>query len=191
MSLAELVIAIGIFSLMMIGINELFVKSWQNYKLVVNTNEASVIANKGVSDMVNVLRRMGDGDDGSYPILSANSFDLKFFSDIDKDGVTEKVHYYLSGTNLMVGVSNPSGFPLSYPSSDSSSSVLVKNIVNSGTQPIFYYFNGQNNSVSAPVGNLIDVKMIKVSLFVDRREGDLNIESYASLRNLSDNDTIE
>ena len=191
MSLSELVIAIGIFSLMLVGINELFVKSWQNYKLVVNTNEASVIANRGASEIVNVLRRMSDGDDGSYPILSANSFDLKFFSDIDKDGVVEKVHYYLSGADLMVGVSNPSGFPLSYPSGDSSSSVLVHNIVNGGTQPIFYYFNGQNNSVSAPVGNLIDVKMIKVSLFVDRREGDLNIESYASLRNLSDNDTIE
>lgn len=191
MSLAEVLISIFIFSLVMVGINQLFIRSWQNYKLVMNTNEASVAANRGVSEVVNVLRKMGDGDDGSYPILSASSFDLKFFSDIDKDGVSEKVHYYLSGTNLMVGTSNPSGFPLTYPSGDSESHLVVANVVNTGSQPIFYYYNNQNNSIAAPVTNLLNLKMIEVNLFIDRREGDLNIESYASLRNLSENDTIE
>jgi hypothetical protein len=38
---------------------------------------------------------------------------------------------------------------------------------------------------------LNDIHMIKVNLFIDRKEGDLNIESYASLRNLSEHDTIE
>jgi hypothetical protein len=177
--------------MVMLGVNELFIRSWKNYNLTINTHTASVKANQGVSSVINVLRRIGDGDDGSYPILNANSFDLKVFADIDKDGVVEKVHYYLSGTNLMVGVSNPSGFPLTYPGTDSSSSVLISEVVNSGSQPIFFYYDGTNNSISAPVANLINVKMIEVNLFVDRKEGDLNIESYASLRNLSENDTIE
>lgn len=191
MSLSELLIAIGIFSIIMVGVNELFIRSYKNYNLSINTHTASVTANRGVSDIINVLRRMRDGDDGGYPILSANSFDLKIFSDIDKDGVTEKVHYYLSGTNLMVGTSNPSGFPLTYPSIDSASQILVTNVVNTAAQPLFFFYDDENNSISAPVANIIDVKMIEVNLFIDRKEGDLNIDSYASLRNLSENDTIE
>lgn len=191
MTLSEVMITIAIFSMIMVGINELFLRSWKNYNLIINTHTASVAANRGVSDVVNVLRRATDGADGSYPIVSATANDLKIFSDIDKDDVVEKVHYYLNGTNLMVGISNPSGFPLVYPANDSESKIVVSNIVNSGSQPLFYYYNGNNNSISSPVANLIDVKMIEINLFVDRKEGDLNIESYASLRNLSENDTIE
>jgi len=191
MSLSELIIAIGIFSIILVGVNELFIRTYKNYNLTMNTHTASVKANRGASETVNVLRRLKSGDDGSYPILNANSFDLKIFSDIDKDGVTEKVHYYLSGTNFMIGTSNPSGFPPTYPTIDSATQILIPDVVNNGSQPLFYYYDGENNIISAPVTNLINLKMIEVNLFVDRKEGDLNIESYASLRNLSENDTIE
>ena len=191
MTFSEVIITIGIFSMIMVGVNQLFIKSWQNYNLVMHTNEASIAANRGASEMVNTLRRLGAGDDGSYPILSASSFDLKIFSDIDNDGVSEKVHYYLSGTNLMVGKSNPSGFPLTYPAGDSEAEILIKNVVNSGTQPLFYYYDGVNNTISNPASSLNTVRMIEINLVIDRKEGDLNIESYASLRNLSEHDTIK
>jgi hypothetical protein len=191
MTFSEVIVTIGIFSIIMIGVNQLFLKSWQNYNLVMHTNEASIAANRGSSEIVNVLRRLGAGDDGSYPILSVGSFDLKIYSDIDNDGVTEKVHYYLSGTNLMVGKSNPSGFPLTYPALDSEAAILIKNVVNSAAQPLFYYYDGDNNTMGSPSSNLNNIRMIEVNLFIDRKEGDLNIESYASLRNLSEHDTIE
>lgn len=191
MTISEVIITIAIFSIVMVGVNQLFIKSWQNYNFVVNTNSASVAANVGISKIVNTLRKLSAGDDGSYSIISANSFDVKFFSDIDKDGVNEKVHYFLSGTNLMLGTSNPSGFPLSYPVGDSETSVLISNVVNSASQPLFYFYNGENNLISSPVGAINTVRMIKVDLIIDRKEGDLNIESYVSLRNLSEHDTIE
>lgn len=191
MTFSEVIVTIGIFSMIMVGINQLFVKSWQNYNLVMHTNEASIAANRGSSEIVNTLRRLGAGDDGSYPIFSVGSFDLKIYSDIDNDGVTEKVHYYLSGTNLMVGQSNPSGFPLIYPTTDSEAAILIKNVVNSGSQPLFYYYDGNNNIMGSPSSSLNNIRMIEINLFIDRKEGDLNIESYASLRNLSEYDTIE
>jgi len=191
MTLTELLIAMGIFPLIMIGVSQLFLKSWQNYNFVANTNTASVAANKGASDIVNVLRRVKEADNGSFPITSATSADLKVYSDIDKDGVTEKVHYYLSGTNLMVGISNPSGFPLTYPAGDSTSKIIINNVVNTGAQPLFYYYDGDNNLISSPVGAVNIVRMVKISLAIYRKEGNLNIESYASLRNLSDHDAIK
>lgn len=191
MTFSEVIVTIAIFSIIMIGVNQLFIKSWQNYNLVIHTNEASVAANRGVSDIVNVLRKICEAENGSHPILNVEDFDLKVFSDIDKDGTTEKVHYYLNGTDLMVGKSNPSGFPLSYPTGDDETSILVKNVVNSSTQPLFFYYNGENEIISAPAGSINEIRMIEVNLFIDRKEGDINIESYASLRNLSDYDTID
>lgn len=190
MTLSEVMVTIAIFSIVMVGVNQLFIKSWQNYNFVMHTSEASIAANRGVSEMVNILRKTTNPDNGAYPILNAGSFDLKFFSDIDNDDVIEKVHYYLSGTNLMVGTSESSGFPPVYPAGDTATSVIIKNVVNSGAQPLFYFYDGQNNIVSDPAGNLNDIRMIEVNLYIDRKEGDLNIESYASLRNLSDYDTI-
>ena len=188
MTFSEVIVTIAIFSIVMVGVNQLFIKSWQNYNLVMHTNEASVAANRGMSTIIDVLRRLSSGADGSYPILNASSFDLKIFSDIDKDGVMERVHYYLNGTDLMVGKSNPA-----YPAvnTDSETEILIKNVVNTAAQPLFYYYDGVNNTIANPNGSLNTVRMIEVNLFIDRREGDLNIESYASLRNLSEHDTIE
>ncbi|MGW8185175.1 MAG: type IV pilus modification PilV family protein [Candidatus Moraniibacteriota bacterium] len=191
MTFSEVIVTIGIFSIIMVGINQLFVKSWKNYSLIIHTSESSIAANQGVNGIINVLRRLGAGDDGSYAIASVGSFDLKIYSDIDNDGVSEKVHYYLNGTDLMVGKSNPSGFPVTYPASDSETEVLIKNVVNGGTQPIFYYYDGENNTMSDPASSLNEIRMIEVNLFIQRNEGDLNIESYASLRNLSEHDTIK
>ncbi|EKE21195.1 MAG: hypothetical protein ACD_7C00312G0012 [uncultured bacterium] len=190
MTFSEVIVTIGIFSIIMVGVNQLFIKSWQNYNLVMHTNEASIAANRGMSDIINVLRRIREADNGGHPILGVGDFDLKVFSDIDKDGITEKVHYYLNGTDLMVGKSNPSGFPLTYPVGDDEVSVLIKNVVNSSAQPLFFYYNRENEIINAPAGSINEIRMIEVNLFVDRREGDLSIKSYASLRNLSDYDTL-
>lgn len=191
MTIVELIITMGIFSLVMIGVSQLFLKSWQNYNFVMHTNDSSVAANKGVSDLVNVLRRVSEADNGSYAVTSANSFDLKIYSDIDKDNVTEKIHYYLNGTSLMVGISNPSGFPPTYPSGDDTSKVVINNVVNTSSQPLFYYYDGSNNAISAPVGAINTVRMVKINLVIYRKEGNLTIESYASMRNLSDHDAIK
>lgn len=192
MTMTEVVVTIGIFSMIMVGVSQLFVKSWQNYNLVMHTNEASVAANRGSSELVNTIRRISSGENGSYPILSAGSFDLVVFSDIDKDDTVEKVHYYLNGTDLMVGVSDPiAGTPVTYPSGDSVPSIVVKNIVNDSSHPIFYYYNGTNVLINNPASAINTIRMIEVNLVVNRNEGDITIESYASLRNLNEYDTIE
>lgn len=192
MTMTEVLVTIGIFSMIMVGVSQLFLKSWQNYNLVMHTNEASVAANRGSSELVNTIRRISNGADGGYPILTAGSFDLKVFSDIDKDEVVEKVHYYLNGTDLMVGISNPiAGTPVTYPNGDSTSSLVVKNIVNDSSHPLFYYYNGTNVLINNPASAINTIRMIEINLVVNRNEGDITIESYASLRNLSEYDTIE
>jgi len=187
----EVIVTIGVFSVIMSGVTLMFTTSWKNYNYIMSTNSASIAANQGMSNIINILRRVRNADNGSYPIESVGDFDLIVFSDLDKDGITERVHYYLNSGNMVVGTSEPSGFPLTYPGTDTTTDIVIKNITNEATEPIFYYYDNANALLSTPVSNLIDVKMIGVNLIIEKRDGDLNIESFASLRNLSDHDRIE
>ena len=46
------------------------------------------------------IRSMEPGEDGSYAIAAADVESITFYSDIDIDGDTEQVRYFLSGTTL-------------------------------------------------------------------------------------------
>ncbi len=187
-----MIIAIGIFSLMMIGITMFFIKSWNNYNYVMDTNSSSISASQGISKIVNNIRKARSADNGAYPIKSVNDFDLVIFSDYDRDGVTEKMHYYLNSGNLMLGISEPNGVPPTYPNGDTTTSTVVLNVINDASHPIFYYYDSTNNVINNPTANLASIRMIKISLTVQGNSAnDVNTESFASLRNLNENDTIQ
>ena len=187
----EVIVAVAVFSIIMVAVVAFFASSWKNHKLILNTNSASITANQATSKVVDVVRKARIGDNGAYPIQSVASFDLVIFSDVDKDGVTEKVHYYINNNNLLMGTSDPSGNPPVYPVADSETKIIAKDIINDSGEPIFYYYDNANNIISNPAANISLIRMIGVNFVVERKEGDLNIESYASIRNLSEYDRIE
>jgi hypothetical protein len=191
MTMMEVIVMIAVFSIIMVAVTALLASSWRNHNFIMNTNSASITANQGTSKVVDIIRTARVGDNGAYPIQSAQDFDLVLFSDIDKDGVTEKIHCYIDDEKLKLGISNPIGFPLSYPASDEETRVIARRIVNNSSEPIFHYYNNTNNIISNPGANISQIKMVEINLVVERKEGDLSIESYASIRNLSDHDRIE
>jgi len=174
------------------AISMLFAKSWSNYKYTMDTNSSSISATQGLNSIIDTIRKARSADNGAYPIKSVADFDLVIFSDKNGDGVTERLHYYIDGENLMVGISEPSGAPPVYSSGDDTSEIVVKNVINDATHPIFYYYDNVNNVISSPASNLPDIRMIKVNLIIEGNSAsDVNMESFASLRNLSENDTIQ
>ena len=52
-------------------------------------------ARKGIETMVKEIREAKEGKDGFYPIELASDKEFIFYSDIDKDGQTERVRYFL------------------------------------------------------------------------------------------------
>ena len=52
-------------------------------------------ARRGIKTMVREIREARTGDDGSYPIEKADDKEFIFYADIDKDGATERVRYYI------------------------------------------------------------------------------------------------
>lgn len=195
MSLVEMMVAIGILLMGMGGVSMLFLNSWTSNKFIIEMGNASLIASRGVNTVVAELRKIRQADNGDYPIESGDDFDFKAYIDLDNDGATERVHYYLQNGVLYRGVTEPvAGLPVTYPNSDDTTGAIAGSIVNTGSDPVFSYYNDDypadttNNPLITPV-NVARVRMVKVHLMVNidpfHAPDYINIRSFAELRNLN------
>ena len=195
MSLVEMIMAIFILLIGMEGVTMLFINSWKNNKFIFETGNASYAASRAVNRMVSEIRKVRQADNGDYPVESGDQFDLKVYMDVDNDGVTERVHYYLSSGALYRGITNPSATtPNTYPAGDDSTEVFANYISNSNSEPVFYYYNRDypsdivNNPLATPVA-VENVRLIKVHLLVNidpvNAPNNINVESFVELRNLN------
>lgn len=197
MTLVEVMVAIAIMLIAMEGFTLLFLQSWDTNKFILEEGMASAAASRATGKIVSQLRSVRQADNGDYPIESADDFDFKVYLDIDKDGVTERVHYFLDQATdeLKVGVTNPvAGTPVSYPAADDTVSILANYVVNENTDPVFYYFNQNypgdtvNNPIVTPAA-VDQIRLVQVHLYVNidpvHAPDNINIESFADLRNLN------
>ncbi len=195
MSLVEMLMAIFILLIGLEGVSLLFVNSWKMNKFVLETGNASLIASRTVNMIVKDVRRARQADNGDYPIESGGNDNLQVYIDIDGDGVTERVHYYLSNGSIYRGVTKPNAtLPVTYPAGDQTTSLLAQYISNTPADPVFYYYNEDypSDTVSNPLATPIsvqDVRLIKVHLLVNidpvHAPNNINVESFAELRNLN------
>lgn len=152
-------------------------------------------ANRNVNSLVRELRNTQTGENGAYPLEVAQDQEITFYSDIDNDNLTERVRYYLSGSDLYKSVIEPVGVPGTYPSGNAKTKVVAENIKNN-MDPIFYYYNGDwpddttNNPLDTP-SRLSDTKMMKVYLKINPDDTEDNneflLESFVQIRNLKEN----
>lgn len=192
MTFIEVIVAIAIFVIAIEGFTLLFVKSWKMNSFVLESGMASLIASRGVQTTIDVIRNARQADNGSFTIISANDNDLVIYSDIDGDSTVERVHYYLDNGNFKVGVTEPTNdVPPVYPAGDQTVSDAASYVVNNAGAPIFSYYDIDNNLLATPAV-VNSVKMTRVYLEVNidpiRAPNNIVIQSYASIRNLSEYD---
>jgi hypothetical protein len=143
--------------------------------------------------MVTELRAARTSVAGAYAIDTAGTSTVVFYSDVNGDGNTEKVRYFLSSTTLKRGVITPSGSPLSYTGSESISE-LVHGVRNTSSQPIFEYFDssytGTSSAMTQPV-SIANIRLVKVNIIIDmnvsRSPVQQTVTTQAEIRNLKDN----
>lgn len=181
------ILGAGVLGLQYIlGQNQLIV--WRNY---LNVNAA----NRNVTSIVREIRTAQISESGSYPLELAQDAQVVFYTDIDFDGVVERVRYFLAGSNFSRGIIEPTGQPATYPSGDEKVKVLTENVRN-GATPVFYYYNGGwpedtvNNPLTTP-SSPSEVKLIRVYLRLNTEENepdkDFILESFTQLRMLKEN----
>jgi len=201
MTLVEVMISIVIMLIAIAGFSLLFIKSWHMNSYAVEMGQSSFAVSQGVNTMVGYLRKVRQGDDGSYPIISASDNDLVVYSDYNRDGITERLHFYLQGNQIKLGITSPTnGMPKSYPAGDQITQILASSIVNTASEHLFSYYDTNypadtvNNPVATPVG-VSSVRLIKIFLKINidpnKAPDNIQTESFVELRNLNDYDRIK
>jgi Tfp pilus assembly protein PilW len=191
-TLVEVLISIGIFAFLVVGISSLFLTSWKYNKIVWEQLKTQNEGRKVTRDFTNELRVASLSSIGAYPIESASSTEIVFYSNIDSDTLKERIRYFLSGRTLKKGVIKPTGSPMVYSSSNETITEIAHDLVTS-TILLSYYdsdFSGAQAKLSSPV-DVTQVRVVGISLTLEEDPNaspvPFYIESKVMLRNLKDN----
>lgn len=201
MTLIEVMMAIAIMLIGIEGFTILFVRTWDNNRYTLEMGQASMAVSQGVNKMVAYIRGVRQADNGAYPVKSADDNDFTVYGDYDKDGATERLHFYKNNQDILMGVRNPSaGMPITYASGDEETITIASNIVNTSSEPIFYYYNKDypgdavNNPLETPAA-VANVRLIKIHLKINidpnHAPDNIELQTFAEMRNLNDYDRIQ
>lgn len=196
MTLVEMMVAITILTIAMGGFTLLFIRSLQTNSFTIEEGTTAMMTSRTVDAITSDLRRVRQGDNGDFPIVSASAFDLKVYVNTDSDLDTERVHYFMSGDLLKRGVTKPvAGTPVTYPAGDETITTIATYVVNASNEPLFSYYNKNypGDTANNPLTGTIavgDVRLIRVWVRMNidpiKAPNNINIESFAELRNLND-----
>ncbi len=195
-TLIESIMTVVIFSIVMLLMAEFIIQGYHDYRYDFEQMEAINEARRGVETAVQEIREAKIGDDGSYPLELADDNQLIFYSDINADGKTERVRYFLDNHTLKKGIIEPSGSPISYPTNQEQIKIISRYVDNPIGTPIFTYYNGDwpqdtTNNPLPTATRLIDTKLIHFHLIINvnpnRAPNNFNLESDVQIRNLKTN----
>ena len=150
-TIIEILVAVAILGLITIVVSSFQVNVIKYNKSAADSLQSAMDARSILRTMVKELRSMSIGNNGAYPLEEAAISSITFYSDIDSDGLKEKIHYFSEGTTLKKGVIIPTGSPYTYLSSDEKFQILAYSIKNSEANPLFEYFDDTYTGTSSPL----------------------------------------
>lgn len=95
----ETIVTIAILSLILAAIFGFIVRLYQVNDFAWQQSMAIEEARRGIDAMVKEIRSAEPSEIGAYPIEKADDKQFIFYSDVDGDGVAERVRYYLGSVN--------------------------------------------------------------------------------------------
>ncbi|MEK7520546.1 MAG: hypothetical protein AAB560_00510 [Patescibacteria group bacterium] len=123
---------------------------------------------QALSDMSSELRSIGQSSVGSYPIASAGTSSVAFYSDIYQSGIFERIRYFLENGALKKGIIEPTGNPLVYNPASEEILQIASGVAQTAAG-IFSYYGENGAALSFPV-DVAAIRMIGVSATVSSEE---------------------
>lgn len=190
-TLVETLFGVAIFT-MIIGVFTLFSRNVWVYNSFVSARLSDAnTSRQTLKTMMAEIRTASVAETGAYTINQAGASSFTFYSDIDGDGLKEKVRYFLTGPTLQKGVIKPTGSPLTYNSLNEKISILAENIISTS---IFNYYDENYDGTTAPLSspvNIPAIRLIKITITTDkdpnRSPTPMTFSTQVSIRNLKDN----
>lgn len=187
MTLIEMLVVIAIVTSAGIALSGAIQYFYRSNAFLLEQNAALDNARRGVREAVVAIREASYGDDGSYPIASAATSSITFYSDFDRDDSVEKERYVLMNGTLYRVVTNSGGAPATYAGQPMSTSTVAAYVVN-GTTPLFTYHDAAGNQLSATSTDVSSIASVTITLMVDlnpnRAPNVFMLSEAATLRNL-------
>lgn len=94
-TLIEVIVATAVFAIAIGAVSSFVITMYRRQSYTFQQSAAIDEARKGIETMVRELREAKAGNDGSYMIEKAEDHEIIFYSDVDKDGDTEKIRYFV------------------------------------------------------------------------------------------------
>jgi prepilin-type N-terminal cleavage/methylation domain-containing protein len=165
-------------------------RAWSQNREQVEAQENARVA---MARMTKLIRRASTSENGAYAIATAAAQTLTFYANVDSDTSREQVRFFLQGTDLKIGITQPVGQPATYPAGNEVASVLVSGVRN-GVSPIFLYYDtnytGTQVALAQPV-NIQDVRLVHITLSIDvdptKAPTAIDLQTSVSFRNLKNN----
>jgi prepilin-type N-terminal cleavage/methylation domain-containing protein len=187
-TLVEMLVVVFITGVVGMTLNTMIVNFYRTNAYLLEQTKAIDIAHRGLSTSFIDLREASYGDDGSYPIQSVSTSSITFFSDVDNDGVVEKIRLYLTNGSFYRGVTESTSTPPTYVGQKESTTTIANYVRNGTSTPIFKYYDSNGALLASSTIPIASIAAISTSLMIDinplRAPDILTLQETATLRNI-------
>jgi prepilin-type N-terminal cleavage/methylation domain-containing protein len=184
----EMMVVIAIVTVVGISTTGMIQFFYQKNAFLLEQTSALDNARRAILDGVRTIREASYGDDGSYPIGTAATSTLTFYSDIDNDTLVERVRYTLLSGTLYRAVTKSTGVPPIYTGQPESTSTISMYVRNASSTPLFTYYNAAGTQLSSTSTDPSQVSAVTISIWIDlnpnRAPNTFNLIETTTLRNL-------
>jgi prepilin-type N-terminal cleavage/methylation domain-containing protein len=194
-TLVEVIVVVGLLALFVGLIGEFQAKIFKFNGAFQGGNFVGTDSQNIIKSIAGEIRSMSPSSAGAYPIENAGTSTFSFFNDVDNDGLKERIRYFVEDSTLKRGLIKPSGNPMTYNSDSEKFVILMSNVQNLNTTPIFNYYNSNySESNTTPLAlpvNILDIRLVEINVILGVDASKLltpvNVSTKVSIRNLKDN----
>ena len=187
MTFIEVLVWISVFTIAMLAIVSTLLSFYKTNTYTLEQADAVTYAQRALEQIVRTIREGAYSSQGAFPIVSLAENDFVFYADVDSDALIERVHYYISGTNLMRGVLDPTGDPPDYVGVETTS-VIAEYVRNTAQGISLFRYYDEIGSEITNYTNWTAVRFVTVNLAVNVNvaalPNQLTLSSSAAIRNL-------
>ncbi|HVU75731.1 MAG TPA: type II secretion system protein [Candidatus Paceibacterota bacterium] len=187
-TLIETIVWIAIFTAAMVAITTSVIYFYRTSNFAIQEATALASTQHGMDTMVRTIREAAYSSIGAYPVVSLATSSMTFYANTDSDSLVERVHYYLSGTNVYMGTLKPTGDPASYTGSETVS-LVADNIKNASSSIDLFTYYDQNGTQMTDLTQIAQLRFVTINLVADidpnRAPVNTQLRSSATLRNLT------
>ena len=196
-TLVEVLVALGIFSLLALAVSWILITALRSNRIIWDQLSGQSDARRVLREVVDTARRAEVSSLGAYPVERADPYEFIFYANVNTDSFRERVRFFVdqAANTINKGITKPVDLPLRYATSTEVVTVLARDVVNDDLSiPVFSYFDesytGSSTPLSAPVSTTL-VHVIKVDLEIEHdpvaTPVPLRAESTVMIRNLKTN----